>query len=176
MVEERGTSVSKPLSGRSAPVIKRVDEADWAQLRLLRLAALADSPGMFGSILEREQRYEEKDWREWSRREATFFAVHPGAPVGIAACAEGDRPEDRKLYSMWVHPDHRRTGVATALLEAVTTWATDDGASRLTLWVARTNDSAANLYRRAGFTATGDSKPLPSNPSVLEDKLALDLR
>ena len=76
---------------------------------------------------------------------------------------------------MWVHPDHRGTGVATALLEAVTTWARDDGASRLTLWVARTNDTAANLYRRKGFTATGESKPLPSNPSVLEDQLALDL-
>jgi ribosomal protein S18 acetylase RimI-like enzyme len=61
------------------------------------------------------------------------------------------------------------------LLEALSAWATDDGAKRLTLWVARTNDPAANLYRRNGFTATGESKPLPSNPSLLEDKLALDL-
>ncbi len=157
-------------------MIKRVDESDWAQLRYSRLAALADSPGMFGSILEREQRFEEKDWREWSHRGATFLAIHLAAPVGIAAGANGDRAEERKLYSMWVHPDHRGTGVATALLEAVTTWATDDGATRLTLWVARTNAKAANLYRRKGFTTTGESKPLPSNPSVLEDKLALELR
>ena len=163
-------------SDQRAPVIKRVEESDWAQLRSSRLAALADSPGMFGSILEREQRYEEKDWREWAHQGATFLALHSGTPVGIAAGAVADRPEDRKLYSMWVHPDHRGTGVATALLEAVTTWASDDGATRLTLWVARTNDPAANLYRRRGFTATGESKPLPSNPSVLEDQLALDLR
>ena len=75
-----------------------------------------------------------------------------------------------------VHPDHRATGVASALVDAITTWATEDGATRVTLWVARTNNVAANLYRRHGFTATGESKPLPSNPSVIEDQLALDLQ
>ena len=161
---------------QSAPVIKRVEEHDWAELRSLRLAALADSPAMFGSILEREQRHDEKDWREWAHHGATFLAVHSGAPVGIAAGAVADQPEDRKLYSMWVHPDHRGTGVASALLEAVTRWASEDGAARLTLWVAHTNHPAANLYRRKGFAATGESKPLPSNPSLTEDELALDLR
>ena len=161
---------------QSAPVIKRVEERDWAQLRSIRLAALAESPTVFGSSFEREQRYDEKDWREWSRRGATFLATHVGAPVGIVAGVDGDRPDERKLISMWVHPGHRGTVVATALLGAVTRWASDDGASRLTLWVARTNDTAAKLYRRAGFTPTGDSKPLPSNPSLPEDKLALDLR
>ena len=160
----------------SSPVIKRVDESDWAELRSLRLAALADSPGMFGSILEREQRYEEEDWRSWSHEGGIFLAFRAGAPVGIAAGVVDERPEDRKLYSMWVHPDHRGHGVASALLEAVTTWANEDGATRLTLWVARTNDPAANLYRRQGFTTTGESKPLPSNPSVIEDKLALRLQ
>ena len=77
---------------------------------------------------------------------------------------------------MWVHPDHRGTGVASALVDAVTTWATEDGATRLTLWVARTNDPAVSLYRRHGFTATGESKALPSNPSVIEDQFALDLQ
>jgi ribosomal protein S18 acetylase RimI-like enzyme len=164
------------VTPETSSVIKRAEESDWAELRTLRLAALADSPGMFGSILEREQRYEEKDWRSWSREGATFLAFRAGAPVGIAAGVAADKPEDRKLYSMWVHPDHRGRGVASALLEAVTTWATDDGATRVTLWVARTNDPAANLYRRQGFTATGESKPLPSNPTVIEDQLALELR
>ncbi len=161
---------------QNSPVIKRADENDWAELRLLRLAALADTPGMFGSILEREQGYEEGDWRAWSHEGAIFLAFRAGAPVGIAAGVVDDSPADRKLYSMWVHPDHRGTGVATALLDAMTSWATQDGATRVTLWVARTNHPAANLYRRHGFTASGESKPLPSNPSVLEDQLALALQ
>jgi GNAT superfamily N-acetyltransferase len=161
---------------QSTPVIKRAEESDWAELRLLRLAALADTPGMFGSILELEQGYEEEDWRSWSREGAIFLAFRTGAPVGIAAGVVDDSPADRKLYSMWVHPGHRGTGVATALLDAVTTWAIGDGATRVTLWVARTNHPAANLYRRHGFTATGESKPLPSNPAVLEDQLALNLQ
>jgi len=65
--------------------------------------------------------------------------------------------------------------VGAALLDAVRSWAHDDGTTRLILWVTRTNDPAATLYRRAGFTPTGDSKPLPSDPTLIEDKLALAL-
>ena len=48
--------------------------------------------------------------------------------VGAVICAAGDglAPADRKLYSMWVHPDHRGTGVATALLDAMTSFSLDD--------------------------------------------------
>jgi GNAT superfamily N-acetyltransferase len=160
---------------QSAPVIRRVDERDWAHLKSVRLTALAESPSAFGSTLEREQQYDERDWRAWARDVATFLAFHRGAPVGIAAGVEGDRAGERKLIAMWVHPDHRGTGVGSALLGAVRAWARDDGAAALTLWVTRTNDAAANLYLRTGFTATGDSKPLPSNPALTEDKLTLDL-
>jgi len=175
VVEERGASGSKRLSALGAPVIRGVDERDWAQLRSVRLAALADSPSAFGSTLSREEGYDENDWRDWSRNVATFLAVHSGVPVGIAGGRDGVRTDERKLIAMWVHPDHRGTGVASALLEAVRSRARDDGATRLTLWLTRTNDTAANLYRRAGFTTTGDSKPLPSDPSLTEDELALDL-
>ena len=149
---------------------------DWAHLRAVRLAALADSPSAFGSSLEREQQYDEERWREWSRNVATFLAFRDGVPIGIVGGMAGDTSEERSLVAMWVDPDHRSTGVASALLDAVRSWARDDGATRLTLWVTRTNDPAATLYRRAGFTPTGESKPLPSNPSLTEDKLALELR
>jgi len=76
---------------------------------------------------------------------------------------------------MWVHPEHRRTGLVSALLDAVRSWARDDGATRLLLWVTQTNDPAATLYRRAGFTPIGETKPLPSHPSLTEEKLTLAL-
>jgi ribosomal protein S18 acetylase RimI-like enzyme len=43
------------------------------------------------------------------------------------------------------------------------------------LWVTRTNVSAVDLYRRRGFSATGRSKPLPSNPALVHDQLVLEL-
>ena len=140
------------------------------------MAALADAPSAFGSSLEREQQYDEERWRDWSRHVATFLAFRDGVPIGIVGGMAGDTSGERSLIAMWVDPDHRNTGVASDLLEAVQSWARDGAATRLTLWVTRTNHPAATLYRRAGFTPTGDSKPLPSNPSLTEDKLLLELR
>jgi GNAT superfamily N-acetyltransferase len=160
----------------SAPDVEPVDGDDWAQLRAVRLAALADAPSAFGSTLDREQEYDEERWREWSLNMATFLAFREGVPVGIVGGVASDTSDERTMVAMWVHPDHRRTGVASVLLDTVRNWARDDGATRMTLWVTRTNKPAAALYRRAGFKPTGDSKPLPSNPSLAEDKLALALR
>jgi GNAT superfamily N-acetyltransferase len=160
----------------SALVIQRLDGDDWAQLKSVRLAALAESPSAFGSTLDREQQYDEEAWRAWPCKVATFLAFRAGVPVGIAGGLTGDSTDERTVVAMWVEPDHRRTGVAVALLEAVQTWARGDGATRLTLWVTRTNDAATTVYRRAGFRATGESKPLPSNATLIEDMLSLDLR
>ena len=106
---------------------------------------------------------------------ATFLASRDGIPVGMGGMAV-DSADERTVVAMWVHPEHRRMGVASALLDAVRRWARADGATRLVLWVTRTKGAATTLYARAGFTPTGESKPLPSNPSLTEDKLSLDLR
>ena len=161
---------------QGAVVIRRAEGPDWAQLRLVRLAALAESPNAFASTLEREQQLDEEDWRARASSGRTFLAFSGGAPVGTAVGIEGDATDERAVVAMWVHPDHRRAGVASALLEAVRTWAHTDGATSLTLWVTRTNDAAGTLYRRIGFTPTGESQPLPSNPSLTEEKMVLDLR
>lgn len=144
-------------------------------MRAVRLAALAESPSAFGSSLAREQGFEDEDWREWTRGVATFLAFHDGAPIGMAAGIDGDEDCERSLVAAWVHPDHRGRGVASDLLAAVKRWARDDGATRLTLWVTRTNEAAVQLYRRHGFTKSGKSKPLPSNTALVEDELALEL-
>lgn len=158
------------------PAVRRVGEDDWTRLREVRLAALADSPTAFASTLGHEREYREEDWREWTRRAAVFIAFHSGAPVGVAVGIDGETAGERQLVAMWVHPDHRRLGVAAALLAAVRRWALDQGATRLVLWVTRSNRAAARLYRRAGFAPTGESQPLPSNPALIEDQLVLDLR
>jgi GNAT superfamily N-acetyltransferase len=165
-------------SGQPIPaelVIQRAGETDWERVKAVRLAALEESPGAFGSTLAKEREYADTAWRQWCRDTATFLALQDGIPIGMAAGVDGTSHEERKLIAMWLHPAHRGSGAAAALLTAIGNWAQDDGAATLMLWVTRGNDLAAGLYRRAGFTETGASKPLPSNPSVIEDQLSLDL-
>lgn len=157
-------------------VVERARETDWERVKAVRLAALAESPSAFGSTLAEEREHVEADWRDWCRHTATFLAVQDGTPIGIAAGVSGTSHDERKLIAMWLHPEHRGAGASTALLTAVRNWALRDGATRLMLWVTRGNHAARRFYRRAGFTETGACKSLPSDPTLIEDQLALDLR
>jgi GNAT superfamily N-acetyltransferase len=157
-------------------VVVRTTADDWQDLRDVRLAALADSPRAFGSTREREQAYGEGDWREWLRTSVVFLARSQGAPVGMAAGLDGETAEERQLVAMWVDPPHRGAGIGSQLVEHVCHWARDAGAVRLVLWIADGNDAARHLYRRHGFTGTGTSKPLPSNPAISEEQMVRQLR
>ncbi|GAB2879487.1 GNAT family N-acetyltransferase [Nocardioides pacificus] len=164
------------LDERAGLAVRRAGEADWEQVRALRLAALADAPTAFESTFEHESQYDETDWRAWCQGTATFLALWEGVPIGLSAGMSGNSPDERLLVAVWLDPAHRGTGASAELLAAVRVWALDDGASRLTLWVTRINRPAAQLYRRSGFAESGASKPLPSNPALIEDQLVLDLR
>ena len=64
-VEEQPTH---DWSAQAGVVVERVEEADWEQVRAIRLAALAESPSAFGSTLAKEHEYGEEDWRDCYRR------------------------------------------------------------------------------------------------------------
>jgi ribosomal-protein-alanine N-acetyltransferase len=55
------------------------------------------------------------------------------------------------LLRIAVAPSAQRTGVATALLGAATSWSRERGATEMTLEVAETNGPAIALYEQAGF-------------------------
>jgi ribosomal-protein-alanine N-acetyltransferase len=59
--------------------------------------------------------------------------------------------EIAELQRMAVDPPHRRTGLATALLEGVLTLARGGGADRLLLEVREDNTAAIAFYEAAGF-------------------------
>jgi len=55
------------------------------------------------------------------------------------------------LYDLFVHPDARGAGVATALLDAARDLGRASGCSRLELSTAVTNTTAQRLYRAHGW-------------------------
>jgi ribosomal-protein-alanine N-acetyltransferase len=78
-----------------------------------------------------------------------LVADHAGTAVGHAvASIAGDVTE---LQRIAVDPEHRRTGVASALLEAVVALGVSAGSDRLLLEVREDNAGALRFYAERGF-------------------------
>jgi GNAT superfamily N-acetyltransferase len=159
------------------PMVRRMREDDWAQVREIRLVALQDSPTAFASTYQREVAFDEATWRSRTRTAAWFLAYDGTRAVGLVAGIheEGAPAGERHVVSFWVAPERRGRGVAGALLDTVIDWAREQGADVVTLWVVDGNDPAIRLYVRHGFQATGESQPVPGSVSTIESKLALRL-
>jgi GNAT superfamily N-acetyltransferase len=160
-------------------VIRQATPPDWAVVRAVRLQALGDAPTAFASRLEDERDRPESAWRERlaSPATATFLAADEDDAVGIVAVFV--LPEDdtcTHLVSMWVTPERRGSGIASTLVDRVVGWSWDHGAQLVELWVTETNEAARRLYRRAGFVESGKRQPLPSDPSIEEIHMTLDLK
>jgi ribosomal protein S18 acetylase RimI-like enzyme len=169
--------------------VRRARPDEWTVLRDLRLRALADTPDAFASTLADEAAAPEELWRRRADpgpdvvnliAEATS-ACDDGAAaavdgVGMATVRlEPDKGGRAHLLGMWVDPAYRGRGVARALLNHAVGWASERGATEMVLWVADHNTAGRRLYQQAGFVATGDRQPLPSNPALPESMLRRSL-
>jgi GNAT superfamily N-acetyltransferase len=171
--------------------IRRAHPDEWATVRDVRLAALADAPDAFASTLGRELAHTEPQWRSRITIWPWFLAWHAGTPAGLVAAvpdqpassplaadppAQG--PSGWHLVSMWVSPQVRGTGVAELLVGAVVDHAWAVGAPRITLWVALGNARARAFYLRMGFTPTGRRQAYPRDgaDALDEEELARPVR
>ncbi len=144
----------------------------------VRLIALLDAPYAFASTYtDSIQRPAE----EWARRaadaaaggrEAVFLAHAPDGVVGMAGgFTPAGTPRTRTLWGVWVEPALRGQGLGRRLVESVVEWAIGSGASEVELWVAESNSPARHLYEVTGFDDSGDTQPMPSDPTVIERRL-----
>jgi ribosomal protein S18 acetylase RimI-like enzyme len=69
------------------------------------------------------------------------------------------------LLHLWVHPDHRRRGRATALLDAAEAEAARRGCRRVVLFTHGTQ--APELYRRRGYDLVGEVPDYPAGDTAL---------
>jgi ribosomal protein S18 acetylase RimI-like enzyme len=170
--------------------VRRAHPDEWATVRDVRLAALADTPDAFASTLSRELDRTEPQWRSRIRAWPWFLAWYAGTPAGLVAAvpdqpASGPRaagppagqahqgPRGWHLVSMWVSPRVRGTGVAELLIGAVVDHALAVGAPRITLWVTVGNARARAFYRRMGFTPTGRRQAYPRDGAGALDEVEL---
>jgi ribosomal protein S18 acetylase RimI-like enzyme len=151
----------------------------WATVRQLRLAALADAPEAFASTLDRELGLGEAQWRERIARAPWFLAWREEQPVGLVAVGprQPDSTQAWSLMSMWVSPQVRGGGVADQLVATAVAHVRAAGGSAVTLWVAVGNDRARGFYLRMGFRPTGIRQVYPraGAPDLDEEEFALDL-
>ena len=81
----------------------------------------------------------------------SLAAVQDGRIVGYLICARYD--EAFHIMTIAVDPDHRRAGIASALLDGVIARAGED--ANYTLEVRVSNTGAIALYERYGFRGVG---------------------
>ena len=56
-----------------------------------------------------------------------------------------------RIYSLNVHPEHRRKGIASSLMDTALDILEEKGYNNITLEVGINNQAAQNLYRSKGF-------------------------
>ena len=87
----------------------------------------------------------------------TYLVAWDGAdPIGHAFVVwRGTKLGVPEIQDVWVAPERRRSGVATALSRAAEDEARRRGASRISLSVGIANHAARALYEKLGFTDAG---------------------
>lgn len=163
-------------------IVRRIRPGEGIRLKQLRLRALRDAPDAFAITLVAEAAKPDDWWESLAERGAQgatqVVVVAEGDDCELVAVAGGfiEAESNRaNLVAMWTSPRARRQGIAWEMMAAVKAWAYQAGAEELHLWVTVGNEPALELYESAGFRSTGDSEPLPSNPSKVVVRMCLGL-
>ena len=146
---------------------------DWAELKDVRLRALADAPDAFSVVLADVVGLDDAVWRERLTPEHPTYVVRErGDAVAMAGGFAPDDSPDAFVWGMWTAPEARGRGHSSALLDTVVTWA--QGLGRVPhLHVTEGNDVARRLYVRRGFQPTGTWEPLRAGSPLRIEELAL---
>ncbi len=152
--------------------IKPILPKDWPLLKSVRLRALADAPGAFGTTLAEAQAYSNAEWQARAQRfselppAAGCIAFLSAVPCGMAsAYPSTENTHAAELTAFWVAPEHRSQGVAEALVSFLATWAAAQDFAVLEADVVEGNHRAQAFYRKAGFVDTGQSQPFRGDTS-----------
>ncbi|MCU1463332.1 MAG: family N-acetyltransferase [Acidimicrobiales bacterium] len=146
--------------------IRSVQRSEVARLREIRLRALLDAPSAFGSTYDEESERALEAWLSWVEPGVTVIVEDDAGWHGLAAARlDADEQALVHVFSMWVESELRGQRLGERLLGALLEWAWQSGATKVRLGVVDGNDAAMTLYRRMGFSPTGNRERLRSYPS-----------
>ncbi len=103
---------------------------------------------------------------------AELEVEHPPPLAGFAAFKRV--LDEAELLNLAVDPDHRRKGIARALLKAATCELLAHGVSRVFLEVRASNEPAISLYAAAGFKLQRLRRDYYHDP--IEDAIVMECR
>jgi ribosomal protein S18 acetylase RimI-like enzyme len=154
--------------------IRATTADDWAMLKEIRLAALRDAPTAFGVSHATAAAYSDAQWRERAAGPHPLFllAFRDGAAIGMIGGGVSAATKEYNLIAMWVRPEHRGSGTAAQLVDAIKASAAAQGHERIVLDVAPENARAAAFYQRQGFVFLPEWEPLASHPEIQVQKMA----
>jgi ribosomal protein S18 acetylase RimI-like enzyme len=137
--------------------IKLLAPADAALFRDIRLEALAQNPEAFGSTFERENEQPLPRFEQKLTQTDIFGAFVEDDLAGIAGYMGHDSPKHHHkgvLWTMYVRPAARNSGLGKRLVEAVVNHASGR-VEQLQLSVVSDNQTAHRLYANLGFVEYG---------------------
>lgn len=152
-----------PVTG--GPPVRRLQVADAAAYRVLRLRALREHPEAFTSSFEEEQG-RPLAWAEARLRDDPFRphdlflgAFEGETLAGVVGLQGRYRPKERHnatVVGMYVVPEAAGRGLGRALMnELLARSRALPDLAQLDLTVTEGNDAAQALYARCGFTVFG---------------------
>jgi ribosomal protein S18 acetylase RimI-like enzyme len=152
--------------------IQQTKDADWIDLKAIRLQSLLDSPKAFGLTYEVASAYTDDQWKDRAGNRTPpmyFIARDRGSPIGLIGGVKANA--DFNLIAMWVAPSHRGRGVGRVLVAKVLATAAALGESEVCLFVSPLNKAACALYEAMGFCFTPHFEALESFPEVMHQRM-----
>jgi ribosomal protein S18 acetylase RimI-like enzyme len=136
--------------------IRRLRAPEWQLLRALRLRSLEDAPEAFGQPLTEAAGLSTLEWQRKTLQSSSgddrsWLVAQRGRDMIGLVHGRRRSPATLLLFSMWVDPRSRRSGVGRQLIESLEAWAVGWGAQETVLWVLQDNQRALGFYRRLGF-------------------------
>ena len=164
-----------PSSATGRPTIRAVQAGDGPIVRDVCVQMLLDAPEAFAATLAEVEGRSSSQWVLFVERcargtDMSAFLAEDGS--GVCGFVRADATDPRippgtvLVSQLWAAPRRRGMGLGRELMNAVTKWAEDRQATRISLGVIESNLEAQKFYESLGYADIGIRVPLLSNPTM----------